>query len=186
MDDSSLYLDIYIWGLPFVFFYNVATGIFSALGDSKTPFIFLACSSLSNIAVDILFVTAFNMGVAGVAWATFLCQGVSCVLALCVVFQQAGARSASTDDRARLFSGPHSGRDRAHCRAQHFAAELYLGGQHRYPERHQQLRRRRHGGLFGGGQAQQPGGHLLYHAGQRRIQLHRPEPGRRTSSDRVQ
>mgnify|MGYP005907744875 CR=1 FL=1 len=81
-EDSKLYLDIYIYGLPFVFLYNVATGIFSALGDSKTPFIFLACSSTSNIAVDILFVTAFNMGVAGVAWATFLCQGISCVLAL--------------------------------------------------------------------------------------------------------
>ncbi len=52
----ELYLDIYIYGLPFVFLYNVATGIFSALGDSKTPFIFLACSSTSNIAVDILFV----------------------------------------------------------------------------------------------------------------------------------
>ena len=48
--DSKLYLDIYILGLPFVFFYNVATGIFSALGDSKTPFIFLAASSTSNIS----------------------------------------------------------------------------------------------------------------------------------------
>ena len=54
--DSKLYLDIYVWGLPFVFFYNIATGIFSALGDSKTPFYFLAVSSTSNIAVDILFV----------------------------------------------------------------------------------------------------------------------------------
>lgn len=52
MADSALYLDIYVYGLPFVFFYNVATGIFSALGDSKTPFIFLACSSTSNILVD--------------------------------------------------------------------------------------------------------------------------------------
>ena len=42
--DSRLYLDIYVWGLPFVFFYNIATGIFSALGDSKTPFVFLAVS----------------------------------------------------------------------------------------------------------------------------------------------
>ena len=41
MKDSQLYLNIYICGLPFVFFYNVATGIFSALGDSKTPFFFL-------------------------------------------------------------------------------------------------------------------------------------------------
>ena len=86
MADSKLYLDIYIFGLPFVFFYNIATGIFSALGDSKTPFIFLVCSSLSNIGVDILFVTAFNMGVSGVAWATFICQGVSCVLAMLFVF----------------------------------------------------------------------------------------------------
>lgn len=86
--DSKLYLDIYAWGLPFVFFYNIATGIFSALGDSKTPFYFLAVSSLSNIAVDIWFVTAFHMGVAGVAWATFLCQGVSCILAMTVVFRR--------------------------------------------------------------------------------------------------
>lgn len=75
--DSYLYLKIYIWGLPFLFFYNIATGIFSALGDSKTPFIFLAISSSANIAVDILFVKSFGMGVAGVAWATFLCQGIS-------------------------------------------------------------------------------------------------------------
>ena len=63
--DSALYLDIYVWGLPFVFFYNLSTGIFSALGDSKTPFLFLAVSSTANIAVDILFVKAFHMGVAG-------------------------------------------------------------------------------------------------------------------------
>ena len=86
--DSKLYLDFYAWGLPFVFFYNIATGIFSALGDSKTPFYFLAVSSLSNIAVDIWFVKVFHMGVAGVAWATFLCQGISCILAMIVVFKR--------------------------------------------------------------------------------------------------
>ena len=86
--DSKRYLDIYLWGLPFLFFYNLSTGIFSALGDSKTPFVFLAISSLSNIALDILFVTAFQMGVAGVAWATFLCQGVSCVLAVVTVWRR--------------------------------------------------------------------------------------------------
>ena len=86
--DSKLYLDIYVWGLPFVFFYNIATGIFSALGDSKTPFLFLAASSTINIAMDIWFVTGFRMGVAGVAWATFLCQGVSCVLAMVVVLRR--------------------------------------------------------------------------------------------------
>lgn len=86
LDDSKLYLDIYIYGLPFMFFYNMATGIFSALGDSKTPFIFLAVSSVTNIFIDIIFVKAFNMGIAGVAWATFICQGISAVLAVIVVF----------------------------------------------------------------------------------------------------
>ena len=100
--DSKLYLDIYIFGLPFVFLYNVATGIFSALGDSKTPFIFLACSSVSNIGVDILFVKAFGMGVSGVAWATFICQGISCVLALVVVFKRLG--SVKTEGKIKLFS----------------------------------------------------------------------------------
>ena len=100
--DSKLYLDIYVWGLPFVFFYNIATGIFSALGDSKTPFGFLAVSSVSNIGVDILFVKAFHMGVAGVAWATFLCQGVSCVLAVLVVMRRLG--KIPTQGRISLFS----------------------------------------------------------------------------------
>ena len=90
--DSELYLDIYVYGLPFVFFYNIATGIFSGLGDSKTPFLFLAASSVSNIFMDVVFVLWFmNMGisgVAGVAWATFLCQGVSCILAMVVVFRR--------------------------------------------------------------------------------------------------
>lgn len=100
--DSWLYLEIYVWGLPFVLFYNVATGIFSALGDSKTPFIFLACSSLSNIAMDILFVTAFDMGVAGVAWATFICQGISCILAVIFVFKR--FKKIETEEKATVFS----------------------------------------------------------------------------------
>ena len=100
--DSALYLDIYVLGLPFMFFYNVATGIFSALGDSRTPFFFLAASSVGNIFMDILFVTAFDMGVAGVAWATFLCQGVSCVLALLAVARR--TKGISTPEKPVLFS----------------------------------------------------------------------------------
>ena len=86
--DSKLYMDIYIWGLPFLFFYNLATGIFSAMGDSKTPFVFLAISSTVNIVVNIYFVAILDMGVAGVAWATFLCQGVSCALAVVTIFRR--------------------------------------------------------------------------------------------------
>lgn len=106
MADSKLYLDIYIFGLLFVFYYNVATGIFSALGDSKTPFYFLMCSSVSNILVDILFTTAlksvFKRGVDGVAWATFLCQGVSCVLALIFVIKR--LKGIKTEGRNKVFS----------------------------------------------------------------------------------
>lgn len=106
--DSALYLDIYVWGLPFLFFYNISTGIFSALGDSRTPFIFLAVSSTANIAVDILFVTAFHMGVAGVAWATFLCQGISAILAVAVILRRLS--TIRTEEKAVLFSWPILGK----------------------------------------------------------------------------
>ena len=100
--DSKLYLDIYMWGLPFLFFYNIATGIFSALGDSKTPFFFLASSSIANILVDILFVTSLHMGVDGVAWATFICQGCSCILAIIVVLRR--LTTVKTSNRIPVFS----------------------------------------------------------------------------------
>ncbi len=100
--DSKLYMDIYVWGLPFIFFYNIATGIFSALGDSKTPFLFLTISSTANIAADIWFVKAFHMGVAGVAWATFICQGISCILALIVIWRRIHALQVGK--HVKLFS----------------------------------------------------------------------------------
>lgn len=102
MADSALYMDIYILGLPFLFFYNIATGIFSALGDSKTPFYFLAFSSTSNIVVDILFVKCFHMGIAGVAWATFLCQGISCILSIALILKRLAA--IQTNKKTVLFS----------------------------------------------------------------------------------
>ena len=102
-EDSRLYLSIYIWGCPFVLFYNVANGIFSALGDSRTPFFFLAFSSVGNVLVDILFVKYFKMGVAGVAWATFLCQGISCVLAVIVVVHRLA--DLNITEKAPYFSG---------------------------------------------------------------------------------
>ncbi len=102
MADSALYMDIYILGLPFLFFYNIATGIFSALGDSRTPFYFLAASSTSNIAVDILFVKCFSMGIAGVAWATFLCQGISCILSIVLILKRLA--DIQTSKKAALFS----------------------------------------------------------------------------------
>jgi len=103
MWQSQLYLYIYIGGLPFVFFYNVSNGIFSALGDSKTPFVFLACSSIANIGMDVLFVLLFpKWGTATVAWATFICQGISCVLAVIFVFRR--LKTIETQGRVKVFS----------------------------------------------------------------------------------
>ncbi|MCQ2797710.1 MAG: MATE family efflux transporter [Bacilli bacterium] len=106
LEDSASYLIIYVWSLPFVFYYNIATGIYSALGDSKTPFVFLACSSVANIGMDILFVTGlrsvFARGVDGVAWATFICQGVSCILAVIVIFIRLS--KIKGDGKAKPFS----------------------------------------------------------------------------------
>ena len=87
-EDSALYLRIYIMGILFLMLYNGANAIFTALGDSITPLIFLIFSSVLNIILDVLFVTTFSMGVAGVAWATFIAQGIASVLAVVTVFKK--------------------------------------------------------------------------------------------------
>lgn len=85
---GDYYLKVYIAGLLFLFLYNVATGIFTSLGDSKTPLYFLIGSSLGNIFLDWLFVAVFHWGVGGVAWATFVAQGIACVLALLALYRR--------------------------------------------------------------------------------------------------
>ncbi len=102
--DSALYLRIYVLGLPFMFFYQVSNGVFTALGDSRTPFLFLAFSSMSNILMDILFVACFGMRVEGVALATFLCQGVSCILALVFIRIRMRALLPDPEEKTPVFS----------------------------------------------------------------------------------
>ena len=102
MADSLAYLYIYLAGLLFLFFYNVCTGIFAALGDSVTPFVFLVISSVANVFMDILFVAVFKMGVKGVAWATFICQGVSSVTAFGVLAWQ--LKKVKTERKPKKFS----------------------------------------------------------------------------------
>lgn len=82
MQDSVLYLNIYIAGFIFLFMYNIGNGIFTALGDSVTPLIFLIASSVVNIILDLVFVRSFHWDVAGVAWATFITQGAAGVLSV--------------------------------------------------------------------------------------------------------
>lgn len=80
INDAANYLRIYSLGMPFMFLYNVQASVFSALGNSKTPFHLLVMSSLLNIGLDLMFVGGFSMGVSGAAWATFIAQGVSAVI----------------------------------------------------------------------------------------------------------
>lgn len=102
--DGDLYLRIYIGGFIFLFLYNVCTGIFNSLGDSKTPLYFLIGSSVGNILLDLLFVAVFHWGVAGVAWATFLAQGVAGALAVVTLFKRVRAIEVAGPDPVRLFS----------------------------------------------------------------------------------
>lgn len=87
-DAGDIYLKIYIGGMVFVFCYNVATGIFTALGDSKTPLYFLIGSSVGNVVLDYLFVAVFHFGVSGVGWATFLAQGIAGIVAVITLLRR--------------------------------------------------------------------------------------------------
>ena len=80
---SSAYLTIYFAGVIGLMVYNISAGIMRAIGDSQRPFYFLVVSALMNIALDLLFVLAFGMGVEGVALATVVSQCTSAVL--CVI-----------------------------------------------------------------------------------------------------
>lgn len=101
-NDSDVYLKIYIGGFVFLFLYNVVTGIFTSLGDSKTPLYFLIGSSLSNIVLDWVFVAIFHLDVAGVAWATFICQGIACILAFMTLLKR--LKSITCEQKPELFS----------------------------------------------------------------------------------
>lgn len=82
---SKQYLVLYTAGLLPLFLYQISLGVFAALGDAKTPSVFLILSSLANIALDLLFVVHFRLGVAGIAWATLLCQTTSAAIALLIL-----------------------------------------------------------------------------------------------------
>lgn len=88
MADSRTYLRIYFGGAVFLFLYNTLNGIYNALGDSRTPLYFLMTASLGNIVLDLLFVIKFQMGVAGVAWATLISQGACALVSLAVMIRR--------------------------------------------------------------------------------------------------
>lgn len=86
-EDAVLYLQIYFMGLPFMFMYNVLSANFNALGKSKIPLYLLMFSSVLNIVLDIVFVTIFKWGVAGVAIATVIAQGVASIISFTILMR---------------------------------------------------------------------------------------------------
>ena len=87
MSSSVLYLRIYFGGILSVMLYNMGSGILRAVGDSKNPLYFLIVSSITNILLDLLFVIVFDMGIAGVGWATLIAQTISAVLTLLLLIK---------------------------------------------------------------------------------------------------
>lgn len=77
IDDAYAYIFIIFVGIPVTYLYNLTSGIIRSLGDSRTPVYFLLMASALNIVLDILFITQFDSGVAGAAYATVISQLVS-------------------------------------------------------------------------------------------------------------
>lgn len=84
LDMAVEYLNIYFMGLPFLFMYNVLSSMFNALGRSRIPLYLLIFSSIFNIVLDIYLVRSLGLGIAGVAWATLIAQGISAFLSFLI------------------------------------------------------------------------------------------------------
>ena len=82
IDLSSLYMRIYFAGMPFFMVYNFGAAILRSIGDTKRPLYFLLISGIINVLFNLCFVIVFDMGVAGVALATIISEGISSALIL--------------------------------------------------------------------------------------------------------
>ena len=90
-EGSKSYLRIIFAGVTGQMIYNMGAGVLRAVGDSRRPLYFLIFSALVNIAGDLIFVLAFGLGVAGVAYATILSQCLSAALVVVVLMRASGA-----------------------------------------------------------------------------------------------
>ncbi len=86
--DAHDYLFVMFAGLAATILYNLLAGFLRAMGDSKTPLIFLAVSSVLNIGLDFLFILAFDLGVMGAGLATVIAQGISALLCLYYMYKR--------------------------------------------------------------------------------------------------
>ena len=81
-EEAYQYIVVIFAGIPCTFLYNLLSGYLRSLGDSKTPLFFLILSSVLNVALDLLLILVFHMGVLGASLATVISQGVSGLLCL--------------------------------------------------------------------------------------------------------
>ena len=106
--DAVTYLQIYFVGLPFLFMYNILAANFNALGKSEIPLYLLIFSSVLNVFLDLVMVLVFHLGVAGVAIATVLAQGVSSLISFAVLLwklKEYGAKAGRLFDAGMFFGG---------------------------------------------------------------------------------
>ncbi len=87
MEWSAEYLRILFIGAAGMSFYNIMSGVLRGLGDSVSALIYLIIACILNIFLDLAFVIFFHMGVAGVAWATIIAQGISAMLCVWKLFR---------------------------------------------------------------------------------------------------
>ncbi len=97
-DYAYLYIVIIFCGIPCTFLYNILAGIIRSLGDSKSPVVFLAISSLLNIALDFISILGLHMSVEGPALATVISQGVSGIICLFYVKRKYPILRASREE----------------------------------------------------------------------------------------
>ena len=88
IDGAVVYLRIRCLGIPFVALYNSSAAVLRSIGDSKTPFYILTISGLSNILLNLVFVTCLGMDADGVALATVISQVLSVVLVLWILMKR--------------------------------------------------------------------------------------------------
>ena len=88
---SALYMKIYFGGIIFMMIYNFCSAILRAAGDTKSPLIFLTIAGVINVVLNVIFVTVFDLNVAGVALATTTSQGVSAILVLMTLIKRTDA-----------------------------------------------------------------------------------------------
>ncbi len=83
---SVLYMRIYFAGMPFMMVYNFGSAVLRAVGDTKRPLYYLLIAGVVNVVLNLIFVIVFSMGVAGVAAATVVSQGISAALVVRCLF----------------------------------------------------------------------------------------------------